>query len=200
VDDDSSRGAILVDRRILIAVQWFSNTIMVFSLIGSLLSRKFRLVRTIPADFHFFGSPIKISYNDMRYESNTFKLESADILLLKPNLAQFLLRFWTAEECGFAAVIVFGFYFVLGRLSERNVSRTYCREMRDNIRERAPKDYGVVRKALWRISHWTQRLYDNACPWMIQRRIFVPRWNRRSAQEILDNISYQRSIDFREHR
>lgn len=35
VDDDRSCGTLLVDRRILIALQWFSNTIMVFSLLGS---------------------------------------------------------------------------------------------------------------------------------------------------------------------
>jgi hypothetical protein len=72
VDDDQSRGAILVDRRVLIAVQWFSNTIMVFSLLASLLSRKFKLVKTIPADFHFFGGPTPIVNNDMRYVNLLF--------------------------------------------------------------------------------------------------------------------------------
>lgn len=174
VDDDRSRGAILVDRRILVAVQWFSNTIMTFSLLGSLLSRRFKLVKTIPPDFHFFGGPLKISYSEM--------------------------RFWTAEECGFAALIVFGFYFILGRLSERNVSRTYEREMRDSIQERPPKTLGVAGRMMWRISRWIQDIYDRICPWMVQKMLFAPRWNRRSRQEVMDNTAFQRSIDYREHR
>lgn len=72
VDDDQSRGAILVDRRVLIAVQWFSNTIMVFSLLASLLSRKFKLVKTIPADFYFFGGPTPVINNDMRSVNKLF--------------------------------------------------------------------------------------------------------------------------------
>ena len=72
VDDDRSRGSILVDRRVLIALQWFSNTIMVFSLLASLLSRKFKLVKTIPADFHFFGGPTPVINNDMRYVTSCF--------------------------------------------------------------------------------------------------------------------------------
>ncbi|KAL7503966.1 hypothetical protein ACHAXN_002093 [Cyclotella atomus] len=171
VDDDRSCGTLLVDRRILVALQWFSNTIMVFSLLGSLLSRKFKLVKSIPPDLHFFDA---------------VKIPSADM------------RFWSAEECGVAALLVFGFYIILGRLSERHVSRTFEREMQDSIEER-PKNYGFIRTAFWRISQWMQRLYDNTCPWMLQR-FFVPRWNRRSRQEILANISHQRSLDYREHK
>ena len=111
-----------------------------------------------------------------------------------------LLRFWTAEECGFAALIVFGFFFVLGRSSERNVGRTYEREMRDSIQDRSRKKQGATRAVLFHISQLVQRLYDNACPWMIQKRLFVPLRNRRSGQEVMDSIAYQHSVNYREHR
>lgn len=170
---------------------------MVFSLLGSLLSRKFKLVKSIPPDLHFFDA-VKIPSADMRYVK---RVSCVDYLIcphLQMNLAQ-IIRFWSAEECGVAALLVFGFYIILGRLSERHVSRTFEREMQDSIEERAPKNYGFIRTAFWRISQWMQRLYDNTCPWMLQR-FFVPRWNRRSRQEILANISHQRSLDYREHR
>ena len=173
---------------------------MVFSLLGSLLSRKFKLVKSIPADFHFFGGPIKIIHSDMRYVNmilTFFKIRKCMTHCILPTL---FIRFWSAEECGFAALIVFGFYFVLGRMSERNVSRTYDRELSDRFGNRFPQNSGLVGKATWHVSQWVQRLYDNMCPWMIQRLIFVPGWNRRSREEILNNISYQRSIDYREHR
>eukprot|EP00804_Cyclotella_cryptica_P001618 CCRYP_014943-RA/>CCRYP_014943-RA protein AED:0.27 eAED:0.27 QI:197/1/1/1/1/1/3/0/1278 len=86
VDDDQSRGAILVDRRVLIAVQWFSNTIMVFSLLASLLSRKFKLVKSIPADFHFFGGPTPVINNDMRYVTSWFNRERTIFLYRHINI------------------------------------------------------------------------------------------------------------------
>ena len=48
VDDEENRGSILIDRRLLIATQWLSNTIMTFSLLASLLSRKFLLITPFP--------------------------------------------------------------------------------------------------------------------------------------------------------
>ena len=50
VDDDQNRGSLLVDRRLLIANQWLSNTLMIFSLLASLLSRKFQLITSSPVD------------------------------------------------------------------------------------------------------------------------------------------------------
>ena len=60
VDDDENRGSVMVDRRILIAVQWFSNTIMVSSLLASLLSRRYM---TTPMDFF---SIVQASDTEMR--------------------------------------------------------------------------------------------------------------------------------------
>jgi hypothetical protein len=48
VDDEENRGSMLIDRRLLIATQWLSNTIMTFSLLASLLSRKFLLITPFP--------------------------------------------------------------------------------------------------------------------------------------------------------
>jgi len=48
VDDEENRGSMLIDRRLLIATQWLSNTIMTFSLLASLLSRKFLLITPYP--------------------------------------------------------------------------------------------------------------------------------------------------------
>ena len=48
VDNEENRGALLIDRRLLIATQWLNNTIMAFSLLASLLSRKFQLITTSP--------------------------------------------------------------------------------------------------------------------------------------------------------
>ena len=50
IDDDYRGGFLLVDRRLLIATQWFSNTIMTASLLASLLSRKILLVNPFPVD------------------------------------------------------------------------------------------------------------------------------------------------------
>jgi len=50
IDDDYRGGFLLVDRRLLIAAQWFSNTIMTASLLASLLSRKFLLINPFPVD------------------------------------------------------------------------------------------------------------------------------------------------------
>ena len=72
--------------------------------------------------------------------------------------------------------------------------------MRDNIQDRSTKKQGATRAVLFHICELMQRLYDNACPWVIQRQLFVPRWNRRSGQEVMDSIAYQRSVDYREHR
>ena len=50
IDDDYRGGFLLVDRRLLIACQWFSNTIMTASLLASLLSRKILLINPFPVD------------------------------------------------------------------------------------------------------------------------------------------------------
>jgi hypothetical protein len=50
IDDDYKGGFLLVDRRLLIACQWFSNTIMTASLLASLLSRKILLINPFPVD------------------------------------------------------------------------------------------------------------------------------------------------------
>jgi hypothetical protein len=50
IDDDYRGGFLLVDRRLLIATQWFSNTIMTASLLASLLSRKILLINPFPVD------------------------------------------------------------------------------------------------------------------------------------------------------
>ncbi|KAL7554819.1 hypothetical protein ACHAWF_018403, partial [Thalassiosira exigua] len=51
VDDEDNRGSLLVDRRLLIASQWLSNSIMVISLLLSLLSRRFLFVTPYPVEF-----------------------------------------------------------------------------------------------------------------------------------------------------
>jgi hypothetical protein len=50
IDDNYRGGFLLVDRRLLIAAQWFSNTIMTASLLASLLSRKILLINPYPVD------------------------------------------------------------------------------------------------------------------------------------------------------
>lgn len=72
--------------------------------------------------------------------------------------------------------------------------------MRDSIQDRSRKKQGATRAVLFHISQLVQRLYDNVCPWMIQKRLFVPLRNRRSGQEVMDSIAYQRSVNYREHR
>ena len=95
---------------------------------------------------------------------------------------------------------MFGFYFVLGRLSERNISRSDDREMRDSIVDRPPKEAGVMYRVMWRLSQFTQQIWDNVCPLFLQMRIFMPTWNKKDQQEILQFITFNRSIDYREHR
>ena len=54
-------------------------------------------------------------------------------------------RYWTTEECGIAAIIVFVFYFILGRMSERHIGRSYERELTEASRRPEVKNkYGML--------------------------------------------------------
>ena len=50
IDDDYRGGFLIVDRRLLIATQWFANTIMTASLLASLISRKILLINPFPVN------------------------------------------------------------------------------------------------------------------------------------------------------
>lgn len=99
-------------------------------------------------------------------------------------------RYWTTEECGIAAIIVFVFYFILGRLSERQIGRSYERELTEASQgPKFEKKYGM----LDRMSYFFQWLWDITCPLFLQQQLYLSPRNRRSHEEVLNNVIFLRS-------
>ena len=107
-----------------------------------------------------------------------------------------LQRFLSPDECGIAAIIVVVFYFYIGRLSEREISRGYEREL-------VRKTNGSTKlkvSLLTRLSLILDRLWDASIPYFIQRWTYIPRWSRLSDDDVSRTVVHQRSTDHREHR
>ena len=99
-------------------------------------------------------------------------------------------RYWTTEECGIAAIIVFVFYFILGRMSERHIGRSYERELTEASRRPEVKNkYGM----LGRMSIFFQWMWDITCPLFLQQLLYLSSRTRRSQEEVLNNVLFLRS-------
>jgi hypothetical protein len=162
---------IMVDRRILIATQWFANSLMAMPVIYTLLARSILRITPKPIDYHLEGLPYEVD-NEMRYLSST--------------------------ECGYAAAIAITLWLVMGRYAERRVGRTFERSMMEHLSNE--KDSGFVSQARLSFQLWWQRRWDRMCPIFFQRRIFTPRWNKRTEKDVENHIASWRSTDLREHK
>ena len=113
-------------------------------------------------------------------------------LPLRNAIAKRSSRFWTSSECGIAAIIVFVLYFVLGRMCEREIGRSYERELTEASPYR--KSAGNHRVGiLSKISYYVSRYWDSTCPLFVQQHLYLSRWNRRSRSEVINQVVYLRS-------
>ncbi len=107
-------------------------------------------------------------------------------------------RYLTRQECGWVAIVVFIMWLGLGRYAERSINRSYERSMMDqsgiNSNERFSSKSSVET-----ICSWCERLWDYVCPLFLQRKIYTPKWNKRTHREIVNHIKVARSNDGREH-
>jgi hypothetical protein len=92
-------------------------------------------------------------------------------------------------------MIVVLFYFYIGRLSEREISRGYERELVENTAGSKNKKVSL----LGRLALTIQRLWDASIPYFIQRWTYIPKWSRMSYDDLTKNVVHHRSMDHREH-
>mmetsp|Transcript_8536 Transcript_8536/g.19279 ORF Transcript_8536/g.19279 Transcript_8536/m.19279 type:complete len:1782 (+) Transcript_8536:111-5456(+) len=174
VDDDRKPGAVLVERGILIATQWLSNTLFALPLFLTLIARYFRLITPSPLDYHLEGLPY-VELKQMKYLS--------------------------ADECGYAAIVVVMLYLALGRFSERNVCRTFERAMMEQVPDpRYEERPGAFGKFYPLLVLRLQRIYDSVTPRFLQNATFSPNWNRRGRRDVASFVIKTKGVDFREHK
>ncbi len=167
VDDNQGAASVYVDRRILIGAQWLSISLMAAPLFWTLLARYARWIPATPVDYPLQALP--------------FHVETE-------------LRFLSEHECGYVSVVLFFSWLCLGRWIERYTSRDFFRAMLENL----PSDNETSRKAFLRrlysyIALECQRKWDSICPLFLQRMVFVPKWNRRSRDDLMKHIAFWRS-------
>lgn len=172
IQENNGGSPVLVDRRILIASQWVANSAMVMPLLYTLMARSVEWISPKPIDYHLEGIPYELD-NEM--------------------------RFFSPRECAIAAYCIFALWLMLGRYSERKIGRTFERSMMEHLPSEADTNF-VRRNFIHPASLWMQQLWDRLCPIFLQRRVFTPRWNRRTYAEITKHIRLWRSKDLREHR
>jgi len=107
VDDPGQTAAsVVVDRRLLIGLQWLSVTLMAAPLVCTLVARCVYWIPCKPVDY--------------RLEDLPYPLTSE-------------LRFISERECGWLAVLLVTFWLFLGRWTERWTSRDFTRAMMEHI-------------------------------------------------------------------
>lgn len=153
IDDNPHTASVYVDRKILIASQWVSISLMVAPLFWTLCARFLRFIPTEPVDYTLDSMPNSYSNN---------------------------MRFLSRSECGAVAIALACIWLVLGRWMERNVGRDYFRVMLEHTSTAVKHQ-------------WLQRQWDWLCPLFLQRRTFVPQWNRRTSNDVIRHIAAWRS-------
>lgn len=112
-----------------------------------------------------------------------------------------LYRYLSSYECGWFAILILLLWLSLGRHAERCINRTYERTMLDNTRaHRRDSKRSQIHIHAQPLSLWIQIIYDALCPLVIQRKVFLPEWNKHSLKTIVNDIQHTRSIDNREQR
>jgi hypothetical protein len=174
VDDDRRPGAHHIERGILIATQWLSNTLMTLPLFLTLVARSLMFITPAPLEYHLEGLPF-VEVKRMRYLD--------------------------ADECGWAALVTVLLYLVLGRFSERNVCRSFNRAMLEVVQDpRHDNRKSPFQKFCSLALLRCLRIYDSVTPLFIQSKTFSPRWNRRSRHDVESFIMQSRGGDYREHQ
>ena len=51
-----------------------------------------------------------------------------------------------------------------------------------------------------KVRRWFHRRWDAVCPLFLQRLVFVPKWNRRTRNDLLKHVAFWRSRGCLEHR
>ena len=92
-------------------------------------------------------------------------------------------------------MIVVLFYFYIGRLSEREISRGYHRELVENTTESKKKNSSLLARLVLTM----QRLWDASIPYFIQRWTYIPTGKRVSYDVLTKKVVHHRSMDHREH-
>ena len=164
VDGNQSKDSVYVDRRILIAAQCLSLTLMMLPLLVTLFSRYFQLIPALPTSYLLEGLPYDVE-NKM--------------------------RFLTETECGFAGLLLLLLYCILCRWIERYTNRDFLRAMMEHIPIRQERRF--FHKLRHEMLEWGERTWDAICPLTLQRLIFLPRQNRRNHTDLLKYVSSWRS-------
>lgn len=105
-------------------------------------------------------------------------------------------RFLSPDECGVAALIVVIFYFCIGRLSERHISRSYERELVESGTAASKQR----KLPVGRLVGFFDRLWDASVPYFIQRRTYISARNSISYENMMKQVVHQRSMNLREQR
>jgi hypothetical protein len=174
VDDSQGAGSVLVDRQILIATQWVSNSLMTLPLLWTLLARYVKWITSKPINYYLEGLPHEVD-NEMRY--------------------------LTAAECGSAAILVLAMWLIMGRYAERRISRSFERAMMEHLsNQQVPGEKKrFLPRTASRVTIWLQRQWDRTSPLFLQRLVFSPRWNHRNEIDVHNHVTAWRSKDLREH-
>ena len=173
VDENHGTSSVYVDRRILIAAQWLSISLMVSPLFWTLFARYAQWVPTKPVDYTLSALP--------------FTTETE-------------MRFLTQRECGYASLLLLFSWLFLGRRIERYTSRDFFRAMVEHMSFDESNNHGLMKEVACRTRHWFERRWDAACPLFLQRSTFVPQWNRRNQNDVLRHVAFLRSRTQSEHR
>jgi hypothetical protein len=173
VDDNQGAASVYVDRRILIGAQWMSISLMTAPLFWTLIARYARWIPATPVEYPLEALP--------------FSVETE-------------LRFLTERECGYVSMLLFFSWLFLGRWIERYTSRDFFRAMLEHMPFDESSDLGILKRIISRVARWWQRKWDAVCPLFLQRMVFVPKWNRRSRNDLLKHVAFWRSQDQAEHR
>ncbi len=120
---------------------------------------------------------------------------SSSFLLVCTRTSQ---RFLSPDECGVAALIVVIFYFCIGRLSERHISRSYERELVESTTAASRQR----KMPVGRLVGYFDRLWDASVPYFIQRRTYISARNSISLsyENMMKQVVHQRSMNLREQR
>lgn len=176
VIDNPHLQSVFVDRRILIASQWVCISLMAVPLLLTLCARYAQWIPVRPLDYDLEGVPFYVGYK---------------------------LRYLTENECGMVACVLVFIWLALGRWNERHTCRDYFRVMLEHVSppfRRRVKHLGLLSRCIGHFALVVQRQWDAVCPLFLQRRVFSPKWNCRTQQDLLRHLAFWRSRNLGDRR
>jgi hypothetical protein len=99
-----------------------------------------------------------------------------------------------------ASLLLLCFLLYLGRWIERFTSRDLFRTMIERMPLTEETSTTFLQMHASQVSHWFLRKYDSVCPLFLQQLVFAPKWNRRDHMDVMKQIAFWNSKDFRECR